>query len=366
MEAKVHDFDFTDEPLDFEHIRALYEQAPDAVVVLEPRSGTVMAANRAMRDLLGYEPHALAGRSVDRLAHPESRRCHADVWKAIACSTGLRDADVELISRDGRKVEASVSTSVVRDQRGAAISRVAVLRDISRRRCFEREMLADHGHLRALASELSAAEERERKRIASGLHDEIGQVLAIAKLKLGELSRLREATADSDVIEDIRGLVDEASRAARTATFDLSCPVLQQLGLAAAIENLGSRMRRTGQVQFSFSSDGGDLPFPAETLAVLYRATRELLFNVDKHAHACTAEVEMFRARNELVIRVRDDGVGFESGGTPVRLSPKGGFGLSSIAAQMRGIGGRLDIDSAPGAGTRVELRLPLQGVVAV
>lgn len=362
MEAQVPSLDGGERALDSTHFRALYAQAPDAILLLEPDSGIVVSANRAAGDAFGYAPRSLPGRSVKMLAHGESRDRDAGVWEAIVRAVCLRDADVAVVHRDGRKVEVSVSASTIRDARGESVSRVTVWRDISRRRNAEREMMADRRHLRALTYELSIAEERERKRIASGLHDEIGQVLAIARLKLGELGCPGRGSPDARLIDEIRSLVDEASRAARTATFDLSCPVLQQLGLEAAIENLKPRIERSGGPRFRFSSDGGDPPFPKETLAILYRATRELLFNVEKHAHASAVQVKMRRIGDGLLIRVEDDGVGFEPGGMPMRLSPTGGFGLFSITAQMRGIGGRVEFDSAPGAGTRAELHVPPAG----
>ena len=360
MEAKLHIPDERDCLSEFPHIHELFEQLPDPSLLLELRSGIIVTANAAVRDVLGYDPVSLAGRRVDSLAFPESCERESGVWIAVSGGDRLTDVDVDLIDRDGRKVETSVSSTIVRSPNGRALTRIAVFRDISRRRGREREMLADHSQLRVLAYELSVAEERERKRIASGLHDEIGQVLAIAKLKLGELNRSCGDAAAAAVINDVHALVDEASRAARTATFDLSCPVLQQLGLKAAIENLGSRMRRTSRLRVSFSSDIDELPFPAETAAILYRATRELLFNVDKHAHARTARIDMRRSGGQLLICIEDDGVGFEPREKPVHLSPRGGFGLISITAQMRGIGGDVDIASSPGGGTRIVLRVPV------
>lgn len=359
MEATIRNFDCRDivfEPL---HLRALYAQAPDAIVVLAPSSGAVLGANQMVVGILGHDPEALLGHSIDTLAHPDARERDAGIWKAIVDGSTLGDEDVELIAEDGHKIEASVSASTIRDEHGEAISTITVWRDVSRRKRDERERLADQNQLRILAYELSVAEERERKRIATGLHDEIGQVLAITRLKLGELGRLRQDACDQVVLEDVRSLVDEASRAARTATFELSCPVLQQLGLEAAIENLGSRVRRLNQIEFHFSSDGEELPYAAETLAVLYRAARELLFNVCKHARAGNVWIRMHRVDEGFVIQIEDDGVGFEPGDTPARFSPSGGFGLFSVSAQMQGIGGRMEVVSRPGAGTRVELHLP-------
>jgi PAS domain S-box-containing protein len=340
--------------------RNCYEQAPDIILFLEPETGTVLEANPAVHAVLGYAPESLVGRSVLTLAHPDTPEGGRDAWKALACCSELKDADIQIICKDGGEVEASASATTIRDHRGRAVSGLTIWRDISKRRQSERLMLADHDQLRVLAYELTVAEERERKRIASGLHDEIGQVLAIAKLKLGELGQLPVGSSGHALIENVRALVDEAARATRTATFDLSSPVLYQLGLEAAIESLGTRMEKPNGLRFQLDSDGRTPPFSEETLAVLFRVVRELLFNIYKHARARNARVRMQRTDEYLLIRVEDDGVGFQPVEASARFSPHGGFGLFSITAQMQGIGGRMDIHSALGGGTRVEITVPV------
>ena len=215
-------------------------------------------------------------------------------------------------------------------------------------------------HLRTLAYEISVAEERERKRIAAGLHDELGQLLAIARLKLGQLGQLAQDAPSRALVEDLRALVLQASRATRSTTFELSPQTLHKLGLEAAIERVGERMERLYGLHVRVEKEEQPPPLCEETLVVLFRVVRELLFNIQKHAQATTATVSLRRMRQRVVISVEDDGVGFEVGQQASDFSPSRGFGLDSVDAQVEAIGGQLEIESSPGAGTRVLVSAPL------
>jgi signal transduction histidine kinase len=214
--------------------------------------------------------------------------------------------------------------------------------------------------LRALAYEVTVAEARERERIAQGLHDDIGQSLALVALKLGELSLSVGSEAAVALVHEVRALVLDAARATRSVTFDLNCPVLQQLGLQVAIESLAQRMGRLYGLQVHAQVEvARDWIAPA-LHPVVFRVVRELLFNVQKHASARHAWVRSNRLGGQLSFRVWDDGVGFAPERRARRFGPEGGFGLFSARAQIRAIGGGLEIDSAPGRGTCATVTVPL------
>ncbi|WP_158290162.1 sensor histidine kinase [Ramlibacter sp. WS9] len=214
--------------------------------------------------------------------------------------------------------------------------------------------------LRTLAYEVTLAEARERERIATGLHDDIGQVLAIVGLKLGELGESADPAARAELVGELRGLVQQASRATRTATFELSCPVLHQLGLQAAIESLAPRAKAANNLDLVVSGSLPPLNLPDQVLAVVFRVVRELVANVGRHARAGTARVQLYATADRLSVAVADDGAGFDTARSRIGFGPEGGYGLFSAEAQVQAIGGRLDIESAPGRGTRATILLPL------
>lgn len=215
--------------------------------------------------------------------------------------------------------------------------------------------------LQTLAFELTVAESRERERIARGLHDVIGQVLTMARFKLGELRQLALPEARNLLMDELGDLLAQATRATRSATFDLSCPSLQ-LGLLPALESLAHRMRRETKLAVRVDGYVPPLMIPEAVAAVLFRVVRELGLNVHKHAQANNLWFELRSRADELSICVADDGVGFQRAAPGERFSPDGGFGLVSAEAQVEAIGGHIDIDTAPGRGTRATVILPLPG----
>jgi len=215
-------------------------------------------------------------------------------------------------------------------------------------------------HLRTLAYEITIAEARERERIALGLHDDIGQFLTLARLKLGELRQHAPADAAAPLLDDIGALLAQAARATRSATFDLSSPVLR-LGLEQALHSLADRLARDSRLSVSFLCAVAPPELPEAVLAVVFRSVRELCLNVQKHAGAQHVDIAVHCKGGQLAVDVADDGVGFVPALAPrQQFSRAGGFGLASAQIQMLAIGGRLDIRSVPGFGTQASIAVPL------
>lgn len=220
----------------------------------------------------------------------------------------------------------------------------------------ERRIYQDR--LRALSSEIQLAEERERRRIARDLHDSIGQTLAITKMKLDQLG---ESVPDqAEILEEICGLVDSAISGTRFLTFEISPNILYELGLEAALEWLTERIAERHGMDIEFNDDGCLKPLNDSSRFLLFRAARELLFNVVKHAQTNRAGVSVSKKGGNIRIEVRDDGEGFD----PARLRRQSrdsmGFGIFSIRERLDSLGGYLSIESQPGGGSVFTLVAPL------
>lgn len=216
--------------------------------------------------------------------------------------------------------------------------------------------------LRALAYELTASETRERERIALGLHDDIGQLLAMAHIRLSQLRDVVQSNGDewaACLTGEVLGYLREAITATRTATFDLHSPALRQLGLKAALECAADRMSKAGsRIDMNVVGDLPCIEIPQPDLAVLYRVVRELMFNVHKHSRAQNATVRIAMRERSLQVRVEDDGVGFTAGSHGALGS--GGYGLMSAHAQMHAIGGSLELGRSPSGGALAIAAVPL------
>jgi signal transduction histidine kinase len=199
-------------------------------------------------------------------------------------------------------------------------------------------------------------EQRERRRIAIGLHDQVGQALALAEIKLcsvrGELADGPRAAVDGAV-----ELLEEAIAAQRSLVFELSPPILYDLGLEAALAWLAEDVEKRYGVRLEIHDDGANKPLTDGAKAIVFRAIRELIMNVLKHARVPSATITLRRRAEGIEVDVQDQGVGFE----PEALGRGGGgFGLLSVREQISGLGGTLEVETAAQQGTRVKLSVPL------
>jgi len=227
---------------------------------------------------------------------------------------------------------------------------------------LEQRVLERTAQLRALAVELSLAEERERRALAQDLHDDLGQVLAAAKIKLTMLTKLEHVAEIKKRLLEVDDLLNHAHASVRSLTFQLSPPVLFELGLVPAVEWLADEMRRQYDLQIKVLDDGIKKKLDTSVSTILFRAVRELLINVAKHAKVSGAKVTIRRQSRQIVIQVMDEGIGLHSPSRAKR-SKKGtiqGFGLLSVQERLSYIGGEMRLESVPGDGTLVTLIAPL------
>ena len=213
--------------------------------------------------------------------------------------------------------------------------------------------------LRMLAEQLTRAEQKERQRIADVLHEHFQQVLVGARFNL---SMVHAEDADSqEALRRTDQVLGEALEASRSLAVELSPPILRYYGLGPALSWLGQWMLENHGLKVEVVAES-DAPMPAELQALLFQAARELLFNVVKHAKVDQAKVELKQETGRLLrLSVSDQGAGFD----PSRRAPEapagGGFGLFSIRERLSFLEGRVEIRSAPGAGTCISLTAPLQ-----
>jgi len=211
--------------------------------------------------------------------------------------------------------------------------------------------------LRALAADLEAAEDRERRQIARDLHDDLGQILAAARIRLASLCQheLPEVRATATSVDN---LIERSNVAVRSLAAQLAPDVLQELGLPPALEWLGEEIERTFGIVVSVTDDGLPKPLAPTVRSILYRAVRELLINVAKHARTDSASVAIQSETGRVRLRVTDLGIGFDVMALPG--SARRPLGLISLRERLSYVGGTFELHTAPGKGTTVTLSAPL------
>lgn len=214
--------------------------------------------------------------------------------------------------------------------------------------------------LRALVKELGRAETRERKRVAGELHDNLAQLLAVCKMKVSAIEA--SAPPDSPTASEalaVKKFLGQGIDYTRTLMSDLRPDALNEHDLTAAMQWVARRMARHGLV-VRVEDDDDAKPLDEELLALVFDSVRELLFNVVKHAGTAKATVSLRRTGGAVRVTVSDVGAGFNPRRRAAAPSEEGGFGLFSISERLSLLGGRTEIESARGRGTRVSLIVPL------
>jgi signal transduction histidine kinase len=246
---------------------------------------------------------------------------------------------MELETKRQRTVEGE-QLRVINDQ---LVEKVAELERVS----------AQRGQLLGL---VMSAQEQERLRIAEGIHDDSLQAVVAVGLRLAMLRRQLEDPAGIAALDEVQETVELATERLRSVLFELRPHELQRAGLVATLRSYLGQVRREEGLEFVLDDCLESEPDP-ETRTFLYRVAQEVLMNVRKHAQARCAEVTISRRGANLVLRVHDDGVGFDPI-EAVRPSP-GHLGLAALTERLELAGGAIRIESAPGAGATVEVEVP-------
>ena len=337
--------------------RQLFESMNEGCLVYDliydsngsPVDALMIAMNPAAEAIFGMPAATLIGKRASEVV-PTGRPLFLDIY--VALDRGQPPVTVEA---HVAYVKKDLSTSFFSPRKGRI---AAIFSDISVRKAAEEKMAHYQQQLRHLTAEMAVACERERRDIAVSLHDGLGQALVLCKMKLESV----KADADSPVkrqLQPVVRLIEEAIRDTRSLTFQLSPPVLHEIGLSAAVEWLAEQLGEQHGVTIRVSCKAPREPAGLAERVTLFQSVRELLLNTIKHARATVIAVDIRMKRDHLEIVVKDDGAGFD----PETLQGKSrkGLGLFNIRERLQLIGGEMTIRSQPGKGTRVTLVAPVE-----
>ena len=323
----------------------------DAVFDVKLPERVIEWANDSFR-LTGYEPAECIGKTTEFM-YPDSKEFRSfgrKLKKTIEAGEDVLHAEQLLKRKNGETFPAEITATLFREE-GEVVRVTSIVRDITERKLAERELLDDRKQLKSLASQLSLTEEHERRRIATELHDRIGQSLIISKIKLDALRASTSSAELAETLGDVCESLGQTVQEARSLTFDLSFPLLYELGFEPAVaEWLTERIQEKHHIATEFEDDGQPKPLDDDVRVFLFRDVRELLMNVVKHAQAKKVKVSMRRIGAEIHVCIEDDGIGFDPAKGLPKAAKEGGFGLFSIRQRLEQLGGHLEIDSAPRA----------------
>ncbi len=368
--AADHAFELVTVEQDGDGLRALARGQVDAYIG-DLLIGSDVIQKLGLANLKVAAPSPFERRAFSFGLRPDWPELRSIIDKALASLSTAEHAAIRTKNLGVRYEHGVTSTDIFRWTAligGAALLLVllAVMwnRQLARRvRIRTAELASASERLRSLASDLTVAEERERRRLAAELHDQIGQPLALARIQLA--AQNGDDNNRTLAIKDVSETLLVASQETRRLIADLSTPSMGSVGLAAAIEDwMGDRLARTASLSMEVIDECTSTAresLDENTRAILFRNVRELLTNVIKHAHASKVVVRLSGDADSIRITIEDDGVGFDPGASNGKANDAGGFGLFSVTERMIDLGGVATIRSRKGEGCVVQLTLPFQ-----
>jgi PAS domain S-box-containing protein len=331
-----------------EKYRMLFSRASDAIIVLDAAGETVLDANNAALKLYGYTKAEALGMSIKKLM-PENKHIKAEDLVRVSAVP----IETQRRTKSGRILDVLRTVTVLRDDKGQPIEVATTERDITEQKLADREF-------RKLHARVISAQETERKRIARELHDGIGQILSGVKYRLEGLAGKTPLSGEVEAkVLKVSKLLNNAISEIRRISQNLMPAELVDLGLEPALLTLCREFKeRTG---IKVTVRNVLTPAAPELELALYRIAQEALNNIGKHSKATIVTVTLSGQGRGIVLKVSDNGIGFKLGSS-VKAAGRG-CGLGNMRQRVESVGGSIEINSTPGAGTTVSVHVPLLGL---
>lgn len=335
-------------------LAAIVASSNDAIIS-ESLDGTILSWNRSAERLYGYTEAEAVGKSIMLIVPPELRGETRKMLARIAQAELIERHDTVRVRKDGSCVDVSVTLSPIKTPRGEVIGASAIARDITTQKRAQVELQRHREQLRALTKRLERASEEERARVARDLHDDIGQLLTAVKMDLiwiGKRVPEEEREARQRLSASVQ-LIDAGVRSVRTICSGLRPSILDDLGLAAAIEWQANEFSSRTGIACRVALPAPKFALPSDHATALFRIFQECLTNVSRHARAGSVDVSLSREGEDLVLIVQDDGHGFDG------AAPSSSLGILGMKERAQTCGGEFEIISSIGKGTTVAVRVP-------
>jgi len=327
-----------------EKFRVVSETTPSAIFIFNESS--ILYVNPSAVQLTGYQLDVLLRMRIQDIIHPQFHHLFNDHKDIVS---KLHHAEINLIQFDQTEHWIEITTNKILFQGDDAI--LAAMFDVTERKNSELQ-------LRTLAFELSRTEERERRHLASYLHDTISQNLAFLKLKFRAYTKSDTTQESEKRAEEMKGIIENLIQDSQTLTFELSPPILVELGLKAALDWLSERILERHHIHCIVQYDVTNL-ISYEIQSLLFHSIQELTTNVVKHAKATEIIISVTTEKASTIVSVQDNGIGLKEIPSSQTIGKTNGFGIFHIRQRMNALGGTLVFQNILSGGSRVTITLP-------
>jgi len=343
--------------------RLLAENVSDVIWVSDLKANLVHISPSVKRQI-GYTPDEIMSHPLTVTTKQHLRQAIRKALKCVSSEQELKNNSAKpfrlaVTHKDGAIVWTETYMSVLRDRKGQPVGIVGAVRDITERKTYEQALERSETQLRLLSQRVLQIQEDERARIARDLHDQLGQELVYLGIKAQSLAEQLGDSADAhDSMLELMNLIDRTRATSHRIALSISPPILDDLGLARAVRLCAGEFAKRASIACFVDSAVDDLGIPKGLATTAYRILQEALTNVWKHAQASEVRVSIKKTGKTLVLRISDNGIGFDKGALP----DEGSLGLVGMRERARLVGGSIEVTTRRAGGTQVVARLPLDG----
>jgi PAS domain S-box-containing protein len=316
----------------------------------------ILKANRAVQAQLGLKPEDIIGKYCPEVVHGLS-----EPWYACPLEEAVRKGQAvereALDQKSGRWIRSAIYPTGKLTPDGSRIL-FHMVSDITDRKQAEEQLQASREQLRSLSAHLESVREEERKNAAREIHDELGQILTALKI---DLSSLNEGSTEEQQLllektKSMSELIDMAIETVKRISAELRPPILDDLGIAVALEWQAEEFNKRTQIKCEFTSKPQDIVLDPDRSTAIFRIFQEALTNVARHSNASKVKAVLTKETDKIVLTIKDNGKGIEK----KQIADPKAFGIIGMRERAHFLGGEVRVNSAPGKGTSITVSIPL------
>ena len=342
-----------------EMYRLLADHSNDLICLHAPDS-TFKYISPSIENLLGYEQSEFIGKRVFNVIYKEDLKSLKQAIKNKVFSGEIVDAyTLRVRHKEGHIIWLEFLTSPVYKDKKINYF-VTSSRDVTQSMFAKQKIQEYQISLQKLTTEISLIEEKQKKEIASNIHDHLSQSLVISKMRINELKKNPQLKIINDDLKFIESHISEALKNSRKITYELSPPVLYQLGIIDALNWLLEDVEETHKIKCRLNSNVTNVKLSDVKSILLYRSIQEVITNAIKYANASLITLDLTRTALGIDIIVTDNGIGFDTSVLHGDHHSGSGFGLFTVRERIRNIQGKYTITSKINIGTNVKFFIPL------
>jgi two-component system sensor histidine kinase UhpB len=342
--------------------RQLVENISEGIV-MQNQKGVITYANKRFLDMIGYTEEEVLGKPITRFLGGGLLK-RREVQEAAQEDEGRKATEVSWKRKDGDRVFTILSPQNIYNDKDQLRGRVSVLTDITDRRQAERELHRSRELLRMLSRHLQTIREKESKRIAREIHDELGQQLTALKMDLSWIASKvdpddEDAKKFLQKINAMSGLVNKTIQTVQKISAELRPGLLDDLGLVPALEWLAQEFENQTSVQCKLQLHCEMVDLDPDCSTAIFRISQEALTNVYRHAKATKVTISLQEDMDDLILKIKDNGIGIDAD----EVFGSTSLGLLGMRERVRPFGGAVNITGKHKRGTSLTVSLPIDRV---